>query len=72
MYLYSNIRFCYLDYMLYIILGDDNNDSCPTSDDAAALREFQAKLLATQPQMAAPQMGRRGSGGRRHTLCLSR
>lgn len=49
----------------------DNDDSCSTSDDASALREFQARILANQPQMAAPPMGRRGSGGRRHTLCLS-
>ena len=51
---------------------DDNNDLSQSTDEASALREFQARILANQPQMAAPQMGRRGSGGRRHTLCLSR
>ena len=51
---------------------DDKYERSPSTEDASALREFQARILATQPQMAAPQMGRRGSGGRRHTLCLSR
>ena len=50
-----------------------SRSSCEV-DDASALREFQARLLANQPQIAAPEglHARRGSGGRRHTLCLSR
>ena len=52
-----------------------NDDGSNTSmSDASALRAFQARMLAAQPQMAASQnqTGRRGSGGRRHTLCLTR
>ena len=52
-----------------------NDDGSNTSiADASALRAFQARMLAAQPQMAASQnqTGRRGSGGRRHTLCLTR
>ena len=53
----------------------ENDDGSNTSmSDASALRAFQARMLAAQPQMAASQnqTGRRGSGGRRHTLCLTR
>ena len=42
-----------------------NDDEANTSmSDAAALRAFQARMLAAQPQMAASQnqTGRRGSG----------
>ena len=53
----------------------ENDEGSNTSmSDASALRAFQARMLAAQPQMAASQnqSGRRGSGGRRHTLCLTR
>ena len=58
-----------------VISVSENDDGSNTSmSDASALRAFQARMLAAQPQMAASQnqTGRRGSGGRRHTLCLTR
>ena len=58
-----------------VTIVTQNDDGSNTSmSDASALRAFQARMLAAQPQMAASQnqTGRRGSGGRRHTLCLTR